>query len=248
MTCEPTNTSVLSSDTLPRCRVAWLGRVEYQHAWDMQREIAAARAVGLIPDTLLLLEHPPTYTIGPRGDHDHFLLSGEALAERGATVHRVDRGGDVTFHGPGQLVGYPILDIKERRGGVMRYLVEIMDTLILAVRDFGIEATRRRGATGIWVGDEKLAAIGVKVNAKGITSHGFALNVNTDLDWFGHIVPCGLHGLGVTSLAKLLGRDMAMEDVLNSVARAFGEVFGLEMTWTDVNVANAEDFSDVFLT
>jgi lipoyl(octanoyl) transferase len=206
-----------------------LGQVDYQAAWDIQKNLIEARASDEGKDSLLFLEHPPTYTLGRGGDQTHLLVPEERLRELGAVLHRVDRGGDITFHGPGQLVGYPILDLNRLGISVIGYVRGLEEVLIRALSVFGVDGARIEGFPGVWVGKEKVAAIGVKVNARKITSHGFALNVDNDLGYFSHIVPCGLKGKGVTSLARLKGEDIRVSDVLKEVVQAFGEVFSMVM-------------------
>lgn len=213
--------------SLPICRWAFLGRMGYQEAWDLQRSIAHARAEDRAEDTLLLLEHPPTYTLGRRSMASDLLLPREALEAQGATVVDVDRGGEVTFHGPGQLVGYPIISIRDW-GGPLRYVRALETVLISTLGAFGVRAERIEGLTGVWVGDAKIAAIGVKIS-RGVTTHGFALNVATDLAWFRHIVPCGIHDREVTSLERLLGRAVSLEEVAAVVAERFGRELGFPM-------------------
>jgi lipoyl(octanoyl) transferase len=211
------------------CRVRRLGVTNYLDAWDLQRRLVAERASGAIADTLLLLEHPPTYTLGATGDEAHLLVPREDLAKQGIAVHCVDRGGDITYHGPGQLVGYPVVDIGGRRGGALRYLRDLEEVLVLALRTLGVAAARLRHHTGVWVEDEKVAAIGVKVSARNITSHGFALNVHPDLNHFRQIIPCGIRDKGVTSLEQLLGRKVPLDAVADHVVAAFGRVFDCAM-------------------
>ncbi len=196
-----------------------MGIVPYREAWGLQQELGEARRSGTIPDTLLLLEHPHTYTIGRRGTRNHVFLTDAELTARGITCLEVDRGGDVTYHGPGQLVGYPILDLGPRPD-VGDYLRSLEGILIEAIGDFGIGAERLPGYTGVWIGNRKIAAIGVKV-ARGITTHGFALNVATDLSLFTHILPCGILDKGVTSMALELGMAPPMAEVEEAVARRF---------------------------
>lgn len=212
----------------PICHVLLLGRVEYAEAWEIQRQLGAARRAGEIEDVLILLEHPHVYTLGRRADETHVLADAARLAEIGATLFRIDRGGDVTYHGPGQIVGYPILDLRERGGDVHQYVHDLEETLIRTIADYGVAAGRRLGYPGVWVGEEKVAAIGVKV-AHWITSHGFALNVDPDLAYFGEIVPCGLHDAGVASLTRLLGRTIAIDDVATRLAQHFSAVFGSDL-------------------
>jgi len=206
-----------------------LGVVPYREALELQRSLVDERRAGTIDDTLLLLEHPHVITLGVRGDggRSHLLATPETLASRGVEVHETGRGGDITYHGPGQLVGYPIVDLKPDRCDVHRYVRDLEDVLIRTASDYGITAGRIDGLTGVWVGDEKLAAIGVRI-ARWITSHGFALNVSTDLDYFKLIVPCGIAERGVTSLSRLLGRQVAVDEVAARVAGNFAKVFGLK--------------------
>ena len=207
-----------------------LGRVDYADALELQRDLVERRKQGLIPDQLLLLEHPDVITFGvrSRNDRSHLLATPEALAAEGVSVFETGRGGDVTFHGPGQLVGYPIFDLKPDRCDVHRYVRDLEEALIRAVGEFGIRAGRVKGLTGIWVGPDrheaKLAAIGVRIS-RWVTSHGFALNVSTDLSRFGLIVPCGITDRGVTSIEQLLGRAIPMAEVEDAVVRGIRSVF-----------------------
>jgi lipoyl(octanoyl) transferase len=212
-------------------RLEQLGLVGYAAALELQRERVAQRKAGAIPDTLLLLEHPHVYTLGRNARQENLLVSAEWLAARGAQVFQTDRGGDVTYHGPGQLVGYPILDLTHHRRDISWYMRSLEEVFIRTARAWGIEAVRSPGAAGVWVGNDKLAAMGVHLS-RWVTSHGFALNVNTDLSCFDWIVPCGLRDKGVTSLAKLLRRAVEMEEVTARVVEHFGAVFGLEMVET----------------
>jgi lipoyl(octanoyl) transferase len=210
------------------CHVEQLGLVDYADGLCLQRERVAARKAGTIPDTLLLLDHPHVYTLGRNAKKDNILLSAEQLTARGAQVFEIDRGGDVTYHGPGQLVGYPILDLTQHRRDIAWYMRSLEEALIAVARDYGIEAGRLAGVPGVWVGIDKLAAMGVHIS-RWVTSHGFAFNVNTDLRYFDWIVPCGLRDKGVTSLQKLLGRRVEMGEVIERVVGHFGKVFELEM-------------------
>lgn len=216
-----------SSTTLRPARCLWLGRVSYDEGLSLQREAVAERQAGRIPDTILLLEHPPTYTIGRSGGEEHLLVSEAEVAAAGGTLRRVDRGGDITYHGPGQLVGYPILDLKDHYQDVHRYLRDLEGALILVLARYGVEAGRIAGLSGVWVGTEKIAALGVHVS-RWVTSHGFALNVTTNLNDFDRIVPCGLHGHGVTSLERQLGRAVSLDEMATRVAEALARVFQLE--------------------
>jgi len=205
-----------------------LGPIDYQAALDLQRELVEERKRGEIGDQLLLLQHPDVITLGvrTRNDRSHILESDASLAAQGVKVFETGRGGDVTYHGPGQLVGYPIFDLKPDRCDVHRYVRDLEEVLIRSVAEFGITAGRVAGLTGIWVGQEKLAAIGVRIS-RWVTSHGFALNVNTDLSKFGLIVPCGITDKGVTSMQRLLGKPVPMAEVEDAVVRAFRGIRGL---------------------
>jgi lipoyl(octanoyl) transferase len=205
-----------------------LGQVPYDDAWTLQNRVADQRRAGLVPDTLILLEHPHTYTIGRSGTRDHVFLHESELAARGITCLDVDRGGDVTYHGPGQLVGYPILDLGPKPD-VGLYLRNLEACIIDVLSDFGITAGRLSGYTGVWIGDRKIAAIGIKVS-QGVTTHGFALNVSTDLSLFTHILACGIPDKGVTSMALELGAAPAMSAVEEAVIARFSERFVLSGT------------------
>jgi lipoyl(octanoyl) transferase len=207
-----------------------LGLVPYREAVELQRQLVEDRRRGVEPDTLLLLEHPHVITRGVRArdDRSHVLASDEALGALGVSLEEAGRGGDVTYHGPGQIVGYPILDLRPDRCDAHRYVRDLEEVLIRAAGDFGVAAERVAGLTGVWVGGEKLAAIGVRIS-RWVTSHGFALNVSTDLDFFRLIVPCGIRGRGVTSVSSLLGRDLSIREVERAVVRRFCEVFGREL-------------------
>ncbi|HEU5103461.1 MAG TPA: lipoyl(octanoyl) transferase LipB [Roseiflexaceae bacterium] len=205
------------------------GRMDYLAAWERQRELVRQRSAGAIGDTLLLLEHPHTYTLGRSTKDGHLLVGPEQLAAQGIALIESDRGGDITYHGPGQVVGYPILKLSQHGGDLLRYLRMLEETLIVALASYGVAAGRIAGLTGVWVGEEKIAAIGVKLSASGITQHGFALNVSTDLRFFQQIIPCGIADRGVTSLDRLLGAAPPHAEVEQCVALAFGEVFGVDM-------------------
>ena len=202
-----------------------LGRIDYEAAWSLQIELAEARAADEVGDTLLLLEHPHTYTFGTRGKREHLLAPEEQLRAAGVVILDVDRGGDVTYHGPGQLVGYPIIRLKDYGLGYVRYIRCLEEVLIGVAATYGLVAERQRGYTGVWIGGAKLAAIGTKVDRNGITRHGFALNVSTDLRYFGQIVPCGIRGKGVCSLETVLGRPVAVAEAAERTAQAFEAVF-----------------------
>jgi lipoyl(octanoyl) transferase len=205
--------------------VRHLGRVPYAQGLDLQARLVAERQEGRIPDTLLLLEHDPVFTLGRNARLEHVLRSREALEAQGFDVFETGRGGDVTYHGPGQVVGYPILDLSPDRCDVHRYVRDLEEVMIRTCADYGIEAGRVAGMSGAWVGDEKIGAIGVRI-ARWVTSHGFALNVSTDLAPFGMIVPCGIRGRGVTSLERQLARPVAAEEVAARLPRHLASVLG----------------------
>ena len=207
----------------PSCIVRALGMMDYDAAWDLQKNLQKARIAGKIPDTLLFVQHPPVYTLGRGGRAEHLLVHEQALSAKGIAFRRVDRGGDITFHGPGQLVGYFIVDLKALYLDIHRFFRDIEEILIRTLRDYGLSASRREGLTGVWVGNDKVAAIGLEVR-RWVTMHGFALNVHTDLSYFEGIVPCGLSDTGVTSIEKLLGRRVRLDEVMARVVVHFEEV------------------------
>ncbi|HEX5726740.1 MAG TPA: lipoyl(octanoyl) transferase LipB [Longimicrobiaceae bacterium] len=202
-----------------------LGLVPYGEGLAIQDELVQRRRAGEAPDTLLLLEHTHVITLGSGSHAEHVLVSPQERAERGIELFETGRGGDVTYHGPGQLVGYPILDLKPDRQDLHRYLRDLEEVLIGTLAEFGLRGGRKEGLTGVWVEDRKLAAIGVRVSSGWITSHGFALNVSTDLAFFGAIVPCGIREHGVGSISRELGRPVAMAEVEDAVVRQMERVF-----------------------
>lgn len=234
-------------DSASLCRVYDLGIVPYQEAWDLQRRLAAQIGSGDHSPALLLLEHPHTYTFGRRGEAHHLLWSREDLQRYGVAVHWVDRGGDVTYHGPGQLVGYPLLPLgtPDSEGRIpgpdyLGYLRRLENLLIAVLRDFGVEAQPIEGLTGVWVELPKsssvpaarlakIAAIGVKVDVRGVSTHGFALNVAPDMTYWQGIVPCGIDDRPVTSLEELLGGGIELAQVRARVIERFAEIFRYRM-------------------
>lgn len=220
--------------------LTWLvtpGVVSYGVAYEEMHRLSDRRVGGEIPDVLILLEHPPVYTAGRRSEPSHLLLAEHELAKRGAELHFVDRGGSVTFHGPGQLVGYPILDLGPG-GDILRYLRNLEEVIIQACADLGVEVGRSEELTGVWAGDRKVCAIGVKTT-RGVTLHGFALNCTTDLSWFDAIVPCGLSDRGVASLSDLAGRPVTVDEALPIVASRFQQVFGRQLVPAPSEVSSA---------
>jgi lipoyl(octanoyl) transferase len=203
-----------------------LGVVPYAEALAMQRALVEERKAERIPDLLLLLQHPPVITVGVKGDggRSNVIASPQRLAELGIEVSETGRGGDVTYHGPGQIVGYPILDLRPDRCDVHRYVRDLEEVMIRACADYGISAGRIKGLSGAWVGREKIGAIGVRIS-RWVTSHGFAFNVSTDLDHFKLIVPCGISDGGVTSLEKATGRRLPLPEVEDALVTHLGDVF-----------------------
>ena len=202
-----------------------LGRVRYADALELQAQLVADRQAGRIGDTLLLLEHEPVFTLGRNARRDHVLLPEAELRARGFEMFEVGRGGDVTHHGPGQVVGYPILDLSPDRRDVHRYVRDLEEVMIRVCADYGTVASRIAGLTGAWVGDAKIGAIGVRI-ARWVTSHGFAFNVANDLGPFRLIVPCGIRGRGVTSVEQVLGHPVAVDEAISRLVERFREVFG----------------------
>jgi len=205
------------------CRWRRAGLVPYERALGLQKDLVRRRRAGEIPDTLVLLEHPPVFTLGKMAKIEHLLSTDGRVP-----VVQTDRGGDVTFHGPGQLVGYPILDLGELRRDVKWYLERLEEVLVGSVGRYGVVAAPKPGLTGAWVGEAKIGAIGVRTE-RWVTSHGFALNANVELSYFDLIIPCGLVGKRVTSLAKELGRKVDLGELGDAVVEVFGEVFGRDM-------------------
>jgi lipoate-protein ligase B len=219
----------------PRCNLTRPGTVPYERALELQRRIADDLRGGG-DEALILLEHPPVYTLGVRGKIEHILASENALRARGADVVRTDRGGDVTFHGPGQIVGYPILDLRSRGIGPATYVRMLQRVLAEALARFGVEATCVEGRPGAWTRGGKIAAIGVRVS-RGITTHGFALNVNTDLSYFEHIIPCGLSDATVTSMERELSAPQDMYAVQDVIAETCAREFNVDLIEAEAPVA-----------
>lgn len=216
--------------TMRTLTVHYLGQIAYTAAWDIQRQLAAERSRGQIGDTLLVLEHPPTITLGNKARPDHVLASPAELAARGVAVVKSDRGGEVTYHAPGQLVAYPIFKLSQHGSDVGRYVRGLEESVIRVLASYGLAGERLAGLTGVWVrnGAAKICAIGVKLSASGVTTHGLALNVNPDLSGFDLIVPCGITDRSVTSLAFELGQAPSLAEVAERLITQIGEVFALE--------------------
>jgi len=217
---------------LNTCLIVELGLIGYSEACALQKRLVAARKANSIDDVLLLCEHPHVITLGRNAKREHLLASEHVLKQKGVELDATDRGGDITYHGPGQIVGYPILNLGAIRRDVVWYVRMLEEAMIRATREFGVEAVRENGKTGIWVraatSEEKLAAIGVHIS-RWVTSHGFAYNVSTDLRFFDLIVPCGIADRKPTSLEKILERGIECKEVIPHLMKHFGEVFGLEM-------------------
>jgi len=209
------------------CQIIRLGTVEYHRAWELQVELAAKVHDGAQPNTLLLLEHSPVYTKGRLSKPEHILLSDEELRQKGIGLYEADRGGQVTFHGPGQLVAYPVVDLREW-GGPVKYVRTLERIIVDSLADFKITAETIDGITGVWVDGAKIAAIGVKIS-RGVAYHGFAINVTTDLSYYSHIVPCGIADRPVTSMAEVLSGDVDMAMAQYSLAYQFGKGMGFGM-------------------
>ena len=210
------------------CIATFLGRIEYTRAWDLQRRLHGEVADGTRPNLMLLLEHPHVFTLGRRGKPEDVLTDQDTLSSLGIEVHAIDRGGEVTYHGPGQLICYPIVSLRRWNRGPLRYVRALEETLVATLGEFGIEADSAEKPTGVWVGDAKIAAIGVKMS-RGVTMHGMALNVAPDLSFFDRIVPCGMPGVAVTSMFSLMGQDVEVKDVVPIIARHFGRAMGYQM-------------------
>ena len=209
-----------------------LGTIDYAEAHRLQKELQAKRISGEIEDTVLLLEHPPVLTMGRSAKEQHVLAAPDVLAARGISVHEVGRGGDVTYHGPGQLVAYPIIDLKPDRRDVRKYMWSLEETMIRTCADFGLAATRVEGLNGAWIGNRKVGAVGVRIS-RWVTMHGLAINANSDLTHFDLIVPCGIQDKTVTSLTAELGRTVFAADVIDPLARHLADLFDTTVEWQD---------------
>jgi lipoyl(octanoyl) transferase len=218
-----------------------LGRIDYAEAFDLQRALVDQRKRGEIPDQFLIVEHPHTITLGRNGHMENLLAREEILGRAGVAFHATDRGGDITYHGPGQIVGYPIVDLREWKRDVVAYVRAIEQVIIDALADYGLQVGRVQGMTGVWVDGAKIAAIGVHIS-RWVTSHGFALNANTDLSYFQYIVPCGL-AKPVTSMAAL-GAGPARKNVIERLVYHFGRVFECDMARASANVETGEFIYD----
>lgn len=225
---------------------AWilnLNTVPYQEALELQKKLVELRARDIIEDTLILLEHPPVFTVTREATRRNLLASPQVLTEKRISVHQTNRGGDITYHGPGQLVGYPIISLKERGRDLHRYIRSLEDMIILVLKEYGISGCRDTINAGVWVDKDKIAAIGIAVKSSWTTMHGFSFNISPDLSHYSFIVPCGIVGRGVTSLSKILGQPVGREEVQGRLVRCFGEVFDVksrEVSLEEVTGANAK--------
>ena len=215
---------------MAECLAVSLNHMAYDCAWDLQKRLHQQVVEGALPNLLLLLEHPHVYTLGRRGKSSDILADSEKLSTLGVEVHYTDRGGEVTYHGPGQLVGYPIVNLRAWGGGPLKYVQTLEEALIATLAEFGVRGESDSKPTGVWVGNAKIAAIGVKVS-RGATLHGFALNVNPDLSYFDHIVPCGMPESRVTSMASELSGNIGVREVMSVLAQRFGKAFGMDVEW-----------------
>ena len=215
------------------CHVLKLGLMEYLQAWELQKSLAQQVSKGIRPNTLLVLEHPPVYTIGRRGRREHILLDQDQMAAMGVSLYEVDRGGQATCHGPGQLVAYPIVNLRPW-GGPLKYVRALEQVMIRTLADYDIEAGLLDGLTGAWVGQEKIGSIGIKIS-RSVSHHGLALNVNTNLDLYRHIVPCGVLNKGVTSMERLLGEPLDLALVAYTLQYHFGRLMGFRMVEEDAS-------------
>jgi len=215
----------------------WLGRRTYRPVWEYQQQLLDQRATGDAADRLLLVEHSPTYTLGKAGDQNHLLASTQELSSNHIEYVPIDRGGDITYHGPGQLVGYPILHLENYKKDVHWYLRQLEETIIRTIAEYDLQGTRDPEYTGVWVGEAKIAAIGVKVS-RWVTMHGFALNVTTDLSYFGRIIPCGIFHKDVCSIQSLTNQAPSLREVSRIYLEKFAEVFNCEVVPAEVSVEN----------
>jgi len=202
-----------------------LGLIDYKTAWDLQKEIFSLRVKNECPDTFFLLEHPHTYTLGKIADKKNLISSENRLRELGIRVYEIDRGGDITYHGPGQVVGYPIIKLSDWKEDTHRYLRGLEETIIMTCSEYGIHAGRNPKFTGVWIGERKIAAIGIKIS-RWVTMHGFAFNINTDLSYFRGIIPCGIKDKDVTSLRMELDNEIPLDEVKEKLIGNFSKVFG----------------------
>lgn len=222
-----------TQDSMP-CICIKSGAVNYSSSRDLQTHLHSKVSSGDIPGAFILIEHEHVYTLGRRGTLSDILLNDKQLSALGIEIHHVDRGGQVTYHGPGQLVGYPIVNIKGSLTGPLEYIKRLERLLVTTLNDFGINADNGERPTGVWVNDAKIAAIGVKIS-RGVTTHGFALNINPDLTYFKHIVPCGMPNVPITSMSVLLRRPIELKEVAETTIKHFNQIFEVELQRTSIS-------------
>ncbi len=210
-----------------------LGLLDYKKTWEIQKILHEKRARGDIEDTFIFVQHPHVYTLGKSGKEKNFRVSISFLKQRGIPVYRIERGGDVTYHGPGQIVGYLIFNLKEKLAGIKNFVDKIEDSIIFMLKEYGIDAYKNNKMIGVWVGGEKICAIGISVK-RWVSFHGFALNVTTDLKYFDYILPCGLNK-GVTSLKEILGKDISIEEVKDKLKKSFETIFEIKFKAMDLS-------------
>jgi lipoate-protein ligase B len=220
-----------------------LGFIDYKEAWDLQKSVFNKRLSGEIPDTFFMLEHPHTYTLGKVAEKENLISNDDQLKELGISVYEIDRGGDITYHGPGQIVGYPIINLKDWKEDTHEYLRGLEEIMIQTCAHYGISSERNSKYTGVWIGNRKIAAIGIKVS-RWITMHGFAFNVNTDLNYFGGIIPCGIKDKDVTSLQRELNKQLDIQEVKEVLLQNFKKYFG----YSSFQIIDRKEYSDIFLT
>jgi lipoate-protein ligase B len=220
-----------------------LGFIDYKEAWDLQKSIFNKRLSGEIPDTFFMLEHPHTYTLGKVAEKENLISNDDQLKELGISVYEIDRGGDITYHGPGQIVGYPIINLKDWKEDTHEYLRGLEEIIIQTCSHYGISSERNSKYTGVWIGNRKIAAIGIKVS-RWITMHGFAFNVNTDLNYFGGIIPCGIKDKDVTSLQRELNKQLDIQEVKEVLLQNFKKYFG----YSSLQIIDRKEYLNNFLT
>ena len=221
-----------------------LGLIGYKEAWDLQHEIFSRRVKNEIDDVLLLLEHPHTYTLGKTADRNNLISSEETLHQKEITIFEIDRGGDITYHGPGQIVGYPIINLSNWQNDTHKYLRALEEVIIKTMNDFDLEGSRKKGLTGVWINDKKIAAIGIKVS-RWITMHGFALNVSTDISLFNGIIPCGIKDKAVTSMESELGKNFDIAEVKSILTDEFKKIFNYDSIDTIEDIRNEINFNQL---
>lgn len=216
-----------------------LGLQPYRPVWELQQELQKKRIEQQIPDTLIFVEHTPVYTIGKNGTDLHVIASSDFLQLHGIEVVQVDRGGDVTYHGPGQLVGYPIFDLHQHKQSISWYMRKLEEVFIEVLKKYNLKGGRSEGYTGVWIKDEKITALGVRIS-RWVTMHGFAFNVNTNLSHYGGIIPCGIFQYGVTSLQKILNQSMNMEEIKQFVVQAFQQIFNFSDVEAETGISHSD--------